>query len=294
MKHDRITNESQELAALYALGALSQYEAKAFDAHLREGCAVCTTELTQFNSVVGVLGTEATPVTAPAYLRDLLTMRINREASAAPPASASVIQFPEQAGVARKPALERTTLGRTLLPWAIAAALLVAFGYTFVKWQADRRSFEAALDQNKGAASEALNENADLRAQIGQLNDTSTELAEINSVLRSARWRIIPLSGQNPARDSSARVYWDVQGNRWVVTADLPPPPEGKIYQLWFVMSDAKISAGFIKPDNRGHGFTVVDLPRNVNQLAAVAITLEPEGGSQQPTMPIYALGKAS
>jgi anti-sigma-K factor RskA len=29
----------------------------------------------------------------------------------------------------------------------------------------------------------------------------------------------------------------------------------------------------------------------DIGQLAAAAITLEPEGGSEQPTMPIYAIG---
>ncbi|HEY7546108.1 MAG TPA: anti-sigma factor, partial [Blastocatellia bacterium] len=64
-----------------------------------------------------------------------------------------------------------------------------------------------------------------------------------------------------------------------------------KVYQLWFVTPEAKISAGLIKTDNEGRGAIQVEVPRNINRLAAAAITLEPEGGSQQPTMPIYALG---
>lgn len=53
-------------------------------------------------------------------------------------------------------------------------------------------------------------------------------------------------------------------------------------------------SAGLIRNDKAGHGFAVVQFPSNVAQLQAVAITLEAEGGSQQPNMPIYALGKVS
>ena len=77
-----------------------------------------------------------------------------------------------------------------------------------------------------------------------------------------------------------------------MVWADLPPAPEGKVYQLWCVTPESKISAGLIAPDKTGHGFAVVRFPSDVTQLAAAAITLEPEGGSEQPTMPIYALGK--
>ena len=36
MKHERLTEEVQELAALYALGALTQHEARSFEIHLRD------------------------------------------------------------------------------------------------------------------------------------------------------------------------------------------------------------------------------------------------------------------
>jgi len=280
---------------LYALGALSQQEARAFDTHLHEGCLACGAELEQFDHVVGELGTAAGPVAPPGYVRELLAVRIEKEVSEASAASGSVIPFPEKPSpIYRTPAPARSPFSRALLPWAAAAALLIALIYTFTAWQTDRRSLQAAIEPNhREAATVAHQENAELKAQLGKERAHSAELAQINSVLSSPQWRIIPLVGQEPAPDSSAKVYWDVQGNRWVVTADLPPAPEGKVYQLWFVTPSAKISAGLISPDKSGHGFSVVHFPSNAAQLAAAAITLEPEGGSEQPTMPIYALGKA-
>jgi len=294
LNHHRITREGQETAALYALGALSQHEAHAFDVHLREGCPACYAELEQFDQIVGVLGTAAAPVGPPAYLRDLLTLRIEREAWEAPPASPSVLPFPEKAGaIHRKPAPKPSPTS-VLLPWVAAAVLLIAFVYTFTTWRTERQSLRAALDQEKAQSSEALNENTNLKQQLAKEDAASAELAQINFVISSPQWRIIHLTGQGPAPDSSGAVYWDVQGNRWVVTADLPPAPEGKVYQVWFVTPTAKISAGLFSPNKTGHGFTVVHFPSNIAPLAAAAITLEPEGGSQQPTMPIYALGKVS
>jgi len=289
LNHHRVTREGQETAALYALGALSQHEARAFDVHLREGCPACYAELEQFDQVVGVLGTAAAPVGPPAYLRDVLAVRIEREAPTATPASASVLPFPERIGAIRTPAPTISPFIRSLLPWAVAAALLIVFAYTFTAWRAERQSLRAALDQEKAQSSEALNENSNLKQQLAK-----EELDQINFVISSPQWRIIHLIGQGPAPDSSGAVYWDVQGNRWVVTADLPPAPEGKVYQVWFVTPTAKISAGLMSPNEAGHGFTVVHFPSNIAPLAAAAITLEPEGGSQQPTMPIYALGKVS
>ena len=281
------------MAALYALGALTQREARAFDVHLHEGCPACEAELRQFDQVVGALGSAAAPVAPPPYLRDLLAARIDREASEGPSKSASVIPFPEHPGATQlRSAPARSSLSGVLLPWAVAAALLIAFAYTFTTWRTERKSLQAAIEQYKDGAS-AVEENARLKQQLSKESAVSSELAQINSVLSSPQWRIIPLQGQDPAPDSSGSIYWDVQGKRWVVTADLPPAPEGKVYQLWIVTPQAKISAGLISPDKDGHGFTAVQFPPNITQLAAAAITLEPEGGSQQPTMPIYVLGTA-
>lgn len=90
----------------------------------------------------------------------------------------------------------------------------------------------------------------------------------------------------------AAKVFWDIQGKRWVVSADLPPPPEGKVYQLWFVTPAAKVSAGVLNLQNDGHGFTVVQVPTDIGQIAAAAISIEPEGGSAQPTE-VFLLGNA-
>ena len=293
MNHDSVTRDGQELAALYALGALSQQEARAFEAHLNEGCQICFEELAQFSSVVGQLGTAVDPVSPPAYVRDLLAVRIEKEISDAAP-SASVIRFPEkQPPVQRTPVQGRSGFSR-VLPWAAAAVLLVALAYTFTSWRSDRQSLRAALEQERAQASEIASQTANLKEGLARKTALSEELVEINSVLSSPQWRLIPLAGLDPAPNSSARVYWDVQSNRWVVSADLPPIPDGKVYQLWFVTPTAKISAGLIKPDKTGHGFAVVQVPASAAPLAAAAITLEPEGGSTEPTMPIYALGKAS
>jgi anti-sigma-K factor RskA len=294
VNHHAVTTEEQETTALYALGALSQHEARAFAAHLQEGCEACHAELERFNHIVDALGIAPVPVAPPAHLRDLLATRIEKEESEAPPESESVVQFTQKLSrMPDSPAPARSAFSR-VLPWAAAAALLIAAVYSFTSWRSERQSLRAELERERGRASDAAGENRRLKDELGEKSELSYELAQINSVLSSPQWRVIPLAGQETAPNSSARVYWDVQGNRWVLTADLPPAPEGKVYQLWFVTPTEKISAGLITTDKAGHGFAVVPFPPGAAQLAAAAITLEPQGGSQQPTMPIYALGKLS
>jgi anti-sigma factor ChrR (cupin superfamily) len=55
MKHNTLLEEMCETAALYALGALSQREARAFEEHISEGCEICQTELADFEQSVGAM-----------------------------------------------------------------------------------------------------------------------------------------------------------------------------------------------------------------------------------------------
>ena len=63
-------------AALYALGALEGEEARAFEAHLEEGCDACRSELRGFESVVGSLGLAAPEAEPPTAARARLLERL--------------------------------------------------------------------------------------------------------------------------------------------------------------------------------------------------------------------------
>lgn len=69
--------------------------------------------------------------------------------------------------------------------------------------------------------------------------------------------------------------------------AGLPAPPEGHVYQLWLLRGAcgddpcAPTSAGLFDVDS---GLVVVDVDRSVRNFAGAAVTLEPTGGSEQPT----------
>ena len=72
----------------------------------------------------------------------------------------------------------------------------------------------------------------------------------------------------------------------------MPTLPPQKAYELWLIPTQgAPIPAGVFKPDAHGRA-TVVNppLPAGV-EAKAFAITIENEGGSTTPTMPIAMMG---
>jgi anti-sigma-K factor RskA len=74
-----------------------------------------------------------------------------------------------------------------------------------------------------------------------------------------------------------------------VVTTGLPALPAGKVYQLWLIGKPKIVSAGLLPPAKNGQ--TPAVLATGVLKGDALGLTVEPAGGSAQPTTtPILAL----
>jgi len=77
------------------------------------------------------------------------------------------------------------------------------------------------------------------------------------------------------------------------VASNLDPVNPGKTYELWLLpqSGSAPIPAGTFKPDARGNASVL--LPALPSEVAAkgFAVTIENEGGSNTPTMPIVMAG---
>jgi anti-sigma factor ChrR (cupin superfamily) len=74
-----------ERASLYALGALSQWEARAFEEHLAEGCERCAAELKGFEAVTHSLALATPEAEPPAHVRANLLSLVAEEKRAASP-----------------------------------------------------------------------------------------------------------------------------------------------------------------------------------------------------------------
>ncbi|WP_157940278.1 anti-sigma factor [Arthrobacter ruber] len=74
-----------------------------------------------------------------------------------------------------------------------------------------------------------------------------------------------------------------------VTLSGVPAPAEGFVYQMWRIPADgaAPVSEGTMSGEDVA-GTKVTELP-GISGFSAIAITVEPEGGSATPTLPIVA-----
>jgi anti-sigma-K factor RskA len=74
-----------------------------------------------------------------------------------------------------------------------------------------------------------------------------------------------------------------------LVAENMPPAPEGKTYQIWVIKGDTPKPSGLFEP--KGDSIAAV-VENPVEGADAVAVTIEPEGGSQEPTTDPMLVGK--
>jgi anti-sigma-K factor RskA len=101
---------------------------------------------------------------------------------------------------------------------------------------------------------------------------------------------VFAMAGHGTLEGAAAKVT-DLKADRIAVVEfnGMPPPPAGKVYELWLITSDGRAdAAGVFVPDSSGHTVVVVD--RSLEGYSVMAVTVEtgPSGVSsptQQPAM---------
>jgi anti-sigma-K factor RskA len=286
-----VTEEVRELAALYALGALTQHEARSFEIHLREGCPSCEAELRRYERTAAGMGFTAEEIDIPEYVRDLLLARIDREPSVSVSVDSSNLDEPALKAFSpiddtkTEPPKPRSKFGWGL--WIVFIALVIIILWTLHSLKITRES--SAQQQVQLSASQAKAD--DLQKKLNSQKEKPGDIEQILQVAGKPGVRVARLAGQSPAPASSGVLYWDAEQHRYWLMGSFPPAPQGRSYQLWLVTPSAKVSAGLIKVNPDGPTLATAPITENAPNATAAGITLEPGSGSPAPTTRFYALG---
>jgi hypothetical protein len=118
-----------------------------------------------------------------------------------------------------------------------------------------------------------------------KLKAMGTELTRANDSIAMISLRLNSFEARDPAYQSAKiAIAWDSFQHHGVISAqNLPAPSAGYNYQLWVLDpgAQAPLSAGLVHLEKISTPFTVSSLS-TVNP--GFAITLEPGGGSPEPT----------
>ena len=125
-----------------------------------------------------------------------------------------------------------------------------------------------------------------------QNNAMQTELQESREFVQlvtSPGGTVTELKPTDAAAGARATIAHDRSGRVMLVADKLPGVPQGKAYQLWFIVGNKPPLPGkTFTPDSNGKGTLKEQMPREALDSPVFAITLEPAEGSTSPTSPIY------
>jgi hypothetical protein len=123
-----------------------------------------------------------------------------------------------------------------------------------------------------------------LTSTISLWNDTS----EMQSAQQQGRMSAVRLNSTGVIPEADG--YLTISGDRLSggITLDqVPDLGESRQYQLWLVKSGVRTSAALLSVDEKGYGGGRVHAPEPLSYYSSIEVTIEPAGGSPQPTSDI-------
>jgi anti-sigma-K factor RskA len=266
------------IAPLYVIGGLDEKTAHEVEAALQSATPEQQRVFARWSDVAALLPQALPLQTPPDYLRERLLDRIAEEIRQTPIEIAveesTLKELAERDGKKVLTFVQpRRAESRTARRLLIAAAALLAFTSAYLFTQRAKLARERDdLSRERNSLTEEL---AVWRRQVDDI--------------LSARTKVIAMVGEE-APLANAKVIWDTEALQWAIYIfDLPAPPSDKDYQLWYVTKNAKISAAVFRTNEQGRTVFKMNLPPDpLAGLAATAVTLEPRGGSPQPTGKFY------
>lgn len=241
-------SELHDLAALYVVDALIADEIHEFEVHLAE-CLTCQKEVTDMRRVTEKLS-RSVQAEPPPSLRTAVLARISETSQEPASLTSTTAPAPASGPQVRGNVVPLKPREPSRLPYLVAAAaVLLALG--FGGW--------------------ALQSHQDV-------NEANNQYAEMAQLLSAPDVRTV--SASVPGGGSASVVISRTRGEALFVAAGMPTLANNKVYELWTVTT-VPARAGTFTPSTSP---AVVSLPAAALSASRIAISVEPDGGSDKPT----------
>ena len=251
--------------ALYAVGALEAGSCAQLEQHLRE-CPACRRELEALRGDAALLALSVSGPAPPGRARERLLSAV--------------------AATAREGERhEREPLFASRRPWwsfapAFAALVLAVFAILLLRENANLKRT-----------------NQEVVADLNTLEEKYRHDHEIAELVMAKDAVHVSLGSTAPLTvPHASTIYQPKTGHLFLIASNLRPLPAGMTYELWLIpKSGAPMPYGLFKPGAKGRA-VMMHMPKMIGgmEAKAFAVTMEPEGGSDEPTSEILLMGESA
>jgi anti-sigma-K factor RskA len=133
---------------------------------------------------------------------------------------------------------------------------------------------------------------ARLRQQTALLQQQLDAQQQVIALLAEPAMQAMSIAGTDVQPEARGKMLADPsQTEALLVVYDLEPLPPDRVYQFWLIRGDTPVSAGTFTVDDQGRAILPVASTEAVGSFDAIGVSIEPAGGSSQPTGDIVMLG---
>ncbi len=131
----------------------------------------------------------------------------------------------------------------------------------------------------------------------GQLRSQTIELTRLNeafAIVNSSDTSVTSF-GSGQKQPPKGKVFVNPSQGVLLIASNLPPTQAGKAYEMWVIPNGGKgtpIPAGVFQSNSDGAAMHIQRGAIDVSSKPVIAVTIEPEGGTQAPTSaPVFGVG---
>jgi anti-sigma-K factor RskA len=259
----------EELLPFYVLDALTDEERELVESYLAEH-PEARTQIRDLERAASALPYGISPVEPPQHVKEALMARVAADAQAREHLSASA-----PAPVKSQPSRRVMRFENFFRSLSLAATAIAIVWVILLNVQVARLRNEIFT----------LNER--LAAQAESLQQIITNLPQTNP----SNVITVSLKGTEVQPEIQGQLIADPSEQSAVlVISGLPRLEAGRTYQVWLINGGAPVSAGLLTVDENGQGVFIVASESAIGSFNALGISIEPDGGSPEPTGDIVVL----
>jgi anti-sigma-K factor RskA len=278
---------------LFAMQLLPADEAAAIAEHI-EQCAECRSEVASIQGDLAAYALSVDLHSPPALARERLMKQVAREKKVVPishAAHTAPVEAPfrpsgtflgSASNYHEEEEPQRRSFASRVLPWAgwaIAAGLAIAAAGFYQ----ERNALKTTVASQSGQLASLTADAAAARQLLDTMNDSTAMRVTLQKPLTAP----VPQGRATYVADKGALIF---------IASNLEPLLPYKVYELWLIPADGRdpIPAGTFRPDDHGNANVILPtLPKGV-PAKMFGVTVEDQGGSTTPTLPIILAGTAT
>ena len=285
----------EEMLVPYLLGAIDERERRLMDSHL-DSCPACSLALQGDGEAVARLASALPQLEVPLRIKERLLDRID-------PKSRMYKATSRWLAIAKGPAVSFRRAFAPHVSKALASTLIVGVVFAVVWFNGRLESIPqenvdltGQLDAAAQREAEVMQAVEDFTGRPDTVAHREAEVAKAVKTQRDVTYEALRMSfspgtsvnflrGTGPWTSARGMMMVSQAGTRaLLLVVDLPPLPTDRVYQIWLIKHGQRYSAGWFTVDSTGYGQTVIIPVAPFGEFEAAGITIEPAGGSNDPT----------